>query len=68
MKYDVLREHDGDRFYRKGDVREADASTVTHLVRLGVLAEQKADAEPENKAAPKPANKAAPAPANKSAQ
>lgn len=63
MKYDVQREHvDGRRFYRKGEVREADASTVTHLVRAGVLApvqSKKAEEKPQNKAAQKPQNKAA---------
>lgn len=39
MKYTVLREHLGDRDYRRGDEREADPSSVAHLVALGVLAE-----------------------------
>ena len=39
MKYTVLREHLGDRDYRPGDEREADPSSVAHLVALGVLAE-----------------------------
>lgn len=38
MKYTVLREHLGDRDYRPGDEREADPSSVAHLVALGVLA------------------------------
>lgn len=63
MKYDVQREYvDGRRFYRSGEVREADASTVTHLVRAGVLAPvqgKKAEEKPANKAAPKSQNKAA---------
>lgn len=63
MKYDVQREHlDGKRLYRAGEVREADASTVTHLVRAGVLAPaqgKKAEEKPQNKAAPKSQNKAA---------
>lgn len=68
MKYDVQREHYGDRFYRQGEVREADASSVTHLVRAGILtkaAGKKAEKTPENKAAQKAENKAAQAPQNK---
>ena len=42
MKYTVLREHLGDRDYRPGDEREADPSSVAHLVALGVLAEASA--------------------------
>ena len=38
MKYTVLREHLGDRDYRPGDEREADPSSVAHLVALGVIA------------------------------
>ena len=37
MKYTVLREHLGDRDYQPGDEREADPSSVAHLVALGVL-------------------------------
>ncbi|WP_376709090.1 hypothetical protein [Pseudochrobactrum lubricantis] len=37
MKYDVLREHIGDKFYKSGDVRDAEPMTVAHLVRNGVL-------------------------------
>lgn len=70
MSYDVLREHLGDRFYRKGDLREAEKSSVTHLVRAGVLAPakgKKAAEKPANKAAQKPQNKAAPDSQDKSA-
>lgn len=70
MRYDVLREHFGDRFYREGEQREAQAASVTHLVRAGVLAEaggRKAAEKPAGKAAPKPQNKAAPAGQNKAA-
>lgn len=64
MKYDVLREHLGSdqRFHRPGEVRDADPSTVAHLVRAGVLAaakRAKAEEKPANKVAPKPQNKAA---------
>lgn len=61
MKYDVKREHIGDRLYRKGEVRECNPSTVTHLVRKGILSTakgQKAAKPPANKAAPKLQNKA----------
>lgn len=71
MKYHVHREHQGDRFYRKGDQREAEAPDVAHLVRAGVLspaddAQAKPGAKPKEKAAAKPDNKAAPAGENKS--
>ncbi|PWE26996.1 hypothetical protein C4N9_18500 [Pararhodobacter marinus] len=70
--FDVLRPHIGDRPYAQGDTREADAASVKHLVRAGVLAAQtdgdtKKAKAPANKAAPKPANKADPAAANKAA-
>lgn len=38
VKYDVLREHEGDRSYSEGDLREADSTEVKHLVDLGLLA------------------------------
>lgn len=68
MKYHVDREHHGDRFYRTGDTREAEALDVAHLVRAGVLSEMvdgagkdavKAAAVVANKASPRVANKAA---------
>ncbi|MBK3745925.1 hypothetical protein G3A39_43035, partial [Paraburkholderia aspalathi] len=37
MKFEVLREHIGDKFYKTGDVREVDQMSVVHLVRNGVL-------------------------------
>ncbi|MCI0999199.1 hypothetical protein HWD97_03795 [Ochrobactrum sp. C6C9] len=37
MKFDVLREHIGDKFYKTGDIRESDELTVKHLIRNGVL-------------------------------
>lgn len=71
MKYHVHREHQGDRFYRKGDQREAETTDVAHLVRAGVLspidtAEPEATSKSEEKAATKPKNKAEPAVENKS--
>lgn len=76
MKYDVLREHLGNdqRFHRPGEVRDADPSTVAHLVRASVLAAakgakaQEKPADKEMKAEEKPANKAAPKPQNKAAE
>lgn len=64
-KYDVLRQHEGDKFYRPGDTRDAASADVAHLVRGGVLrlaSGEKADPAHENKAEPKPANKADAAP------
>ncbi|SMO64012.1 hypothetical protein [Paracoccus laeviglucosivorans] len=37
MKYDVLREHEGDKMYLTGDTRVADEAKVKHLVKAGVL-------------------------------
>lgn len=62
MKFKVLREHIGDKFYRKGDLREANASDVKHLVTKGILAaadEEKSEPPVKNKAEPPVANKAA---------
>lgn len=60
--YDVLRQHTGDKPYKKGDTREANPGDVKHLVDAGVLQEVKAKAE---KPAANKAEKAAPK--NKSA-
>lgn len=46
MKYLVKREHLGDRDYRPGDEREANPSSVAHLVALGVLAQIEVAADP----------------------
>lgn len=54
-KYDVARQHYGDRMYHKGDVREMAEKDAARLVSAGVLVEQ----------ATKPAKKAEPAPKNK---
>lgn len=50
MKFEVIREHLGDRPYRKGDIREADEAQVAHLVRAGVLKPKALEAAPKNKA------------------
>ena len=52
MKYTVLREHLGDRDYQPGDEREADPSSVAHLVALGVLVPIEAAPAIETAAAP----------------
>lgn len=64
MKFDVLREHYGDRLYVAGETREADKSSVGHLLRSGVLAEKKAKGV-QNKAAPPHQDKAQRASDNK---
>lgn len=62
MKFRVLRQHEGDRFYAEGDEREADETDVAHLVAAGVLAKA---TDESVKAEPKPKNKAEPALKNK---
>lgn len=56
MKYQVMRQHLGDRLYIKGDVRDAREQDVAHLVRAGVLVE-KVEPEVMNKAEPAVHNK-----------
>jgi hypothetical protein len=57
--YRVLRDHDGDRFYREGDTRTAVAGEVAHLLPNTLeLIGPAADEEPEVKAEPEPDNKA----------
>lgn len=52
-EYIVNREHQGDRFYKKGDTRKVtDPSVVKHLVDNGVLSEKKVDEDHLNKAEP----------------
>jgi hypothetical protein len=64
MKYEVLRQHFGDRMYMPGDEREALAGDVAHLVTAGVLGAP--SKKPAKKAEPAPKNKAeAGAPTNK---
>ena len=43
VKYDVLREHEGDKFYRERDTRFLKATDAAALVALGVLAEHDPD-------------------------
>lgn len=35
--YTVMREHEGDRYYKAGEARELDPTAAKHLVDLGVL-------------------------------
>jgi hypothetical protein len=37
VTYDVMREHEGDRFYKTGETRELAETDAKHLVALGVL-------------------------------
>lgn len=39
-QYRVMREHLGDRFYTRGDLRILDSAEARNLVRLGVLLEE----------------------------
>ena len=63
-RYAVLREHDGDRFYREGETRDARQADVAHLVgrvleEIGPAPVEKAEDAPQNKAeGAAPANKA----------
>ena len=54
VKYDVLREHEGDRFYKTGETRDLDEGSAKHLVKLGVLAEHDPD-RPKNSRGKAPA-------------
>jgi hypothetical protein len=61
--FKVIREHQGDRFYKEGEIREGNLSDLEHLVPhvLAPVNETHAKAEPtpKNKAEPAaPANKA----------
>lgn len=51
VKFQVLREMEGDRFYRAGETREMAEADAVHLVRLGVLkkVDGKAEAVTANK-------------------
>lgn len=64
-KFEVLRQHLGDKMYMPGDTREADKNSVQHLVQHGVLAEVNAEPKTANKAEPAVQNKAAQKPKGK---
>jgi hypothetical protein len=49
-RFNVLRQHYGDRDYIPGDTREADPAQVAHLVAAGVLEEIKVEPPVEVKA------------------
>ena len=62
QEYKVLREHEGDRFYKAGETRTLAPADAKHLVKLGTLsgadvAEEKAETAPLNKMEPAPENK-----------
>lgn len=48
-RFNVLRQHYGDRDYVPGDTREADPAQVAHLVAAGVLEETKVEPPVEAK-------------------
>ncbi|SFV33192.1 hypothetical protein SAMN05216456_1915 [Devosia crocina] len=52
MKFDVLRQHYGDKQYWPGDVRDASEADVKHLLESGVLKRQKAEPKTQNKVEP----------------
>lgn len=61
MKYQVLRQHFGDKQYMAGDEREVkNKSDADQLIKMGLIVETK-----EEKAAPKAQNKMAKKPQNK---
>jgi len=65
-KYRVVRPHEGDRSYAEGDMREAHAADVKHLVPTVLMPVGPDDQVVEAKAEPPLKNKAkGAAPANK---
>ncbi|MET4636168.1 hypothetical protein [Kaistia defluvii] len=65
MKFKVIREHLGDRFYKVGETREAQRGDVAHLIGTTLAPSGKAAKPAKNKAAPPVSNKAEQAPTNK---
>lgn len=67
MKFEVVRQHLGDKMYLPGDKREMSEDDAKHLVPhvLRKASVSKAAPAPKNKAEPAPTNKAEPAPTNK---
>ncbi|WP_207479563.1 hypothetical protein [Arenibaculum pallidiluteum] len=59
MTFRVMREMEGDRFYRAGETREMLPADAAHLLQLGALAEidGKVESTPLNKAEPAPRRK-----------
>ncbi|SDI95912.1 hypothetical protein [Salipiger marinus] len=66
MKFDVLRAHQGDKWYGVGDTRDAREVEVQQLVDRGVL--RKAAPDVLNKAAPPVQNKGVSAPKHKASK
>ncbi|MEH6721047.1 MAG: hypothetical protein V7704_19380 [Aurantimonas endophytica] len=60
MKFEVIRQHLGDRMYMPGDEREISEADAAALVKNGVLkaSRKKAEPAPQNKMEQAPANKA----------
>ena len=56
--YRVLRDLDGDRFYRAGETREMLPADAIHLLRLGVLSEIADEDDGGEPTQEPPANKA----------
>lgn len=50
LKFEVLREHEGDRFYKAGDKREGTMVDLGHLVPNVLKPIGKAEPAPQNKA------------------
>lgn len=61
-KFKVIREHQGDRFYKQGEIREGSEADFKHLIPHVLQPDEgkeKAEAAPKNKAEDAaPANKA----------
>lgn len=58
-EFRVVRQHQGDRFYKEGETREGTKADFAHLIpRVLQPIEAKADTAEENKAEPPVANKA----------
>lgn len=65
MKFKVIREHLGDRYYLVGETREAQRADVKHLIGKSLELPGKAARPALNKAARPPVNKADQTSANK---
>lgn len=64
IQWDVIREHEGDRFYKTGDTRIGTREELGHLSPKCLMPRETGTA---SKAEPKLLNKAEVAPANKAA-
>ncbi|MBY5976724.1 hypothetical protein KUV39_08700 [Phaeobacter italicus] len=52
-EYEVMRRHQGDKFYEEGETREAKPSDVSHLVARGVLRKKAPEVLNKVRAVPK---------------